>query len=100
MSCESALYTAGTPGIVYPYGGYRFESKGFLNSETMTIITDLVTSLTGSTTKPDSLVANRYLTGKGSVPFKSVAEEILMGNMCPIGIISLSLGASENPTGR
>ena len=60
----------------------------------LAMLTDKVTELTGSSSKPDSMVANRYITGEDMVPFHADDENMCMGKVLPIRIISLSLGAT------
>ena len=62
----------------------------------LAMLTTKVTEPTGSTNAPDSLVANRYLTGEYMVPFHADDENMCLGKVLPTRIISLSLGATRN----
>ena len=96
MKCETQWFTTGRSGVEYAYGPYKFSSLDLTENVVLAMLTTKVTELTGSSTAPDSLVANRYLTGDDMVPFHADDENMFLGKVIPIRIISLSLGATRS----
>ena len=96
MKCETQWFTTGRSGVEYAYGPYKFMSLNLNENAVLAMLTTKVTELTGSSTAPDSLVANRYLTGEDMVPFHADDENMFLGKVIPIRIISLSLGATRS----
>ena len=68
-------------------------------TSTLDMLTILVTGITGDGDgeKPDSLVANRYRTGRVCIPFHADDEELFGGKHKPIRILSVQQG---NPNGN
>ena len=68
ITCDTAWFTTNNTTTGYSYGAYKFTPTAM--TVPLEVMTKVVTQATGDNgNRPDSLVANMYLTAHDSIPF-------------------------------